>query len=879
LSLSRTLVVTPDRLRSLGDPGRDWVVSLIKGPVQSGRSSAAKKLYFEAVAQGCKPRFYNPGPPGLATAIGDVCSAGTQTGVGIRSAARRLSPTVALADLSGEAHEVPWLEEAATQALDGRAVLVVAAPDWPCPERLRRTLSWLEGEPGVATVELAPWGMEEVERTLHRSLGAVPKEGEVQWIWAYAGGRPGVVSWLACRSAAQQRAQGSLPSLPEDHRLWSYLAGQEPAVAWAAAAVALCPPQVPMDVSATVAAMCEAVAACTPGTAGEPPDAAGLSRGLDISARAGELRIGQEGLSLVVPALRATILKRLDLRQRQQVAKQMLRYWQRRRQGRRLSVFAVARCLAEIGPASEEEAITLAEAAASAPSDASWEADLWLRQAEAFASGSASRCGGDLLVELCAAHAARQHWPEVASLARTALARIDNCEALLSRGPERIEATAEQALYAMARLGQMEDASRLAAKLGWADPKPVWETLQAVSSLVQKERLGEAVRLAQALEAEDLRATLRSKWLESLVLTGALALPWAEYERLVCRHGWSDGAALVEIRQAVAEGDLWTADSLAGEQGSGIVRDKAAVALLSARQALDDGRYDAVWSSMEDYLAGGDVLVGSVPSSVCLVSWATMAACVQGRRRQVARALELLDGLGELALFGYMAKVAQGSALGLMGEVGRAQSLLWDAVEEVGQKGYEAGGYLAWSALLRFQRKHGTPLGVRRALEGLVTAAHRCGTPVARWHALDALAGVEMDRHYAQEALNCARETGRPVLLALANLRAASVGLGSDDALPSAYSSLRQLGIAPAARFALGKLRSEGIPPPRSRRAPVLSQLDRRLVELVRAGATNRQAAMELCVSEKTVEKHLAHLMRRFGCRTRWELCLRFPKV
>jgi hypothetical protein len=89
-------------------------------------------------------------------------------------------------------------------------------------------------------------------------------------------------------------------------------------------------------------------------------------------------------------------------------------------------------------------------------------------------------------------------------LARTALARIDNCEALLSRGPERIEATAEQALYAMARLGQMEDASRLAAKLGWADPKPVWETLQAVSSLVQKERLGEAVRLAQALEAEDL---------------------------------------------------------------------------------------------------------------------------------------------------------------------------------------------------------------------------------------------------------------------------------------------------------------------------------------------------------------------------------------
>lgn len=43
-------------------------------------------------------------------------------------------------------------------------------------------------------------------------------------------------------------------------------------------------------------------------------------------------------------------------------------------------------------------------------------------------------------------------------------------------------------------------------------------------------------------------------------------------------------------------------------------------------------------------------------------------------------------------------------------------------------------------------------------------------------------------------------------------------------------------------------------------------------MELVSDGFTNRQIAMAVRVSEKTVESHLTHLLARTGCRSRVEL-------
>ncbi|WP_410586393.1 AAA family ATPase [Amycolatopsis sp. lyj-23] len=59
------------------------------------------------------------------------------------------------------------------------------------------------------------------------------------------------------------------------------------------------------------------------------------------------------------------------------------------------------------------------------------------------------------------------------------------------------------------------------------------------------------------------------------------------------------------------------------------------------------------------------------------------------------------------------------------------------------------------------------------------------------------------------------------------------------------------------------------------RKAPeVLSDTESRIVELIRAGRTNRQIARMMRMSEKTVEKQLTRLFAKVGCRTRYGLAM-----
>ncbi|MGW6928480.1 helix-turn-helix transcriptional regulator [Lentzea sp. NPDC054927] len=68
-------------------------------------------------------------------------------------------------------------------------------------------------------------------------------------------------------------------------------------------------------------------------------------------------------------------------------------------------------------------------------------------------------------------------------------------------------------------------------------------------------------------------------------------------------------------------------------------------------------------------------------------------------------------------------------------------------------------------------------------------------------------------------------------------------------------------------------MRKFGVATPRTTASPAeLSSTELRIVELVRAGQTNRQIATELVISEKAVEHHLTRLFLRTGVRSRVEL-------
>ncbi|MCA1227051.1 response regulator transcription factor [Saccharopolyspora sp. 6M] len=68
-------------------------------------------------------------------------------------------------------------------------------------------------------------------------------------------------------------------------------------------------------------------------------------------------------------------------------------------------------------------------------------------------------------------------------------------------------------------------------------------------------------------------------------------------------------------------------------------------------------------------------------------------------------------------------------------------------------------------------------------------------------------------------------------------------------------------------------MRRRGIAPPRTRsKQQLISSTESRIVRLVSDGYTNRQIAMAIQVSEKTVESRLTRLFARTGCRSRVEL-------
>ena len=82
----------------------------------------------------------------------------------------------------------------------------------------------------------------------------------------------------------------------------------------------------------------------------------------------------------------------------------------------------------------------------------------------------------------------------------------------------------------------------------------------------------------------------------------------------------------------------------------------------------------------------------------------------------------------------------------------------------------------------------------------------------------------------------------------------------------SGYFTPRDLAVASMLEPALGRLLRLR---PKVGTTPLLTPTERRVLELVSTGASNREAAEELFVSVATVRKHLEHSYRKLGVRNR----------
>jgi DNA-binding CsgD family transcriptional regulator len=116
-------------------------------------------------------------------------------------------------------------------------------------------------------------------------------------------------------------------------------------------------------------------------------------------------------------------------------------------------------------------------------------------------------------------------------------------------------------------------------------------------------------------------------------------------------------------------------------------------------------------------------------------------------------------------------------------------------------------------------------------------------------------------------------QRGMPYEAALARLQ-----LDDETSLRRARAELRRLGAVPAQRLALQRLRSIGVrgldrgPRPATRSHPAgLTAREVEVVELLAGGLRNAEVAERLVISRRTVDHHVAAIMRKLGTRTRGE--------
>ena len=205
--------------------------------------------------------------------------------------------------------------------------------------------------------------------------------------------------------------------------------------------------------------------------------------------------------------------------------------------------------------------------------------------------------------------------------------------------------------------------------------------------------------------------------------------------------------------------------------------------------------------------------------------------------------------------------------------------------------GDAAGAIVAgWSAL---RRDDGSGPGRAELLSRLAVIAVEQGAwPVERWSLAKTAAdcrregGARMreawllvqgllagDTARVRESERLARRRGHRPDRVWASFAA---GLVADEPRGWFHESYRLAGAfgAPVLRSRLRQAMTDrGVAVPATRARPdEFSEVERRIIELVRSGKSNREIAATVVISEKTVEKHLTKLYLKTGCRSRHEL-------
>lgn len=359
---------------------------------------------------------------------------------------------------------------------------------------------------------------------------------------------------------------------------------------------------------------------------------------------------------------------------------------------------------------------------------------------------------------------------------------------------------------------------------------------------------------------------------ELLVLLNTLRAEDEDFQRAWQRWATFTSLPLPDqnaLREAGALCDRASALELLLGENFGRPNNGPLVAYQKIMRAYQCGDWDTALSTARAMQADADPDRDTPTRQLARVFAAEICAA-QG---DVRRAEDWLDGIPDDMPGGYLVSWARA---GMRFRAGDGRT----AVRE------------GWRDYLR-HRDAGRRSGLERLLGRLVGYAHRIGDATSardlfseleslqeRTRTQSGLEALHMTRGTLNEdadeirrALRLTQDRGDTYRTMVCCMLIAETSGESGPVLRAGYSLAKQLGSS-SGRSVLGQLmRGRGLSLPRERSPrDQFSPAERRIIDLVSEGLTNRQIAKVVRISEKTVESRLTRVLAKAGCRSRVEL-------
>jgi DNA-binding NarL/FixJ family response regulator len=351
-----------------------------------------------------------------------------------------------------------------------------------------------------------------------------------------------------------------------------------------------------------------------------------------------------------------------------------------------------------------------------------------------------------------------------------------------------------------------------------------------------------------------------------LAAIGADGVAWREAEHAADIATPLPDNRLEQARHALAWGDLFTAERgiIAGAHPSPAARRSPPPSLsrLSAAVlALRVGDWSSVRAIADEHAAADEEVthVDGVIAALAAETWL--------RQDQPARAAQLVAGTSAEQLFGHVIGWAAAGVDIAENRPDRAVAALADLDARCRRLGYLTGRELVLSRKVEAELAAGDRQAAERTADELGELCARINTRQARLYWLVARITIRPTERVAQAAAQLAEEFGDRFLAA--RIQLADADFGRPETLRTAYGTFRELGAVRWQKLAADLLRDNGIT---VRPPTVLADADRRLIEMITAGATNVDVAATLGVTEKAVEGRLTRLYKRTGLRNKADL-------